>query len=92
MAIFNPMTCGTPEEILSALTASTDLTLTSDQVEAALAIIRSLPREATIRDLVDACDQHAASQLRISRETLDAVKPLLAVFESTAIRGSSRIS
>jgi hypothetical protein len=57
-------------------------TLTSDQAEAALAIIRSLQRDATIRDVVDACDKRAANQLRISRETLDAVTPLLAVFES----------
>jgi hypothetical protein len=92
MAIFNPMTYGTPEEILSALAASADLTLTLDQAEAALAIIKSLPRDATIRDVVGTCDQHAASQLRISREMLAAVKPLLAVFESAAIRGSSRIS
>ena len=60
MAIFNPMTCGNPEEVLAALAAGADLTLTSDQEEAALAIIRSLPRDATIRDVVDACDQHAA--------------------------------
>jgi hypothetical protein len=92
MAIFNPMSCGTPEQILSTLAASADLILTSEQEEAALAIIRSLPRDATIRDFVDACDRHAASQLRVSRETLDAVKPLLAVFESTTFRGSSRIS
>jgi hypothetical protein len=92
MAIFNPMTCGNPEEVLAVLAAGADLTLTPDQEKAALAIIRSLPRDATIRDFVDACDQHATSQLRISRETLDAVKPLLAVFESTRFRGSSRIS
>jgi hypothetical protein len=83
MPIFNPMTCGNPEEVLAAFAAGADLTLTPDQEKAALAIIRSLPRGATIRDVVDACDQHAASQLRISRETLDAVKPLLAVCEST---------
>jgi hypothetical protein len=92
MVIFNPMSCGKPEEVLAALAAGADLTLTSDQEEAALAIIRRLPRDATIRDIVDACDQHAASQLRISRETLKAVKPLLAVLEAARFRGSSRIS
>jgi hypothetical protein len=83
MATFNPVSCGSPEEILAALAVGADLTLTSDQEEAALAIIRSLPRDSTIRDVVDACDQHAASQLHISREMLAAVKPLLVVFEST---------
>jgi hypothetical protein len=92
MPIFNPMTCGNPEEVLAALAAGADLTLTPDQEKAALAIIRSLPRGATIRDVVDACDQHAARQLRIRRETLEAVKPLLAVLESTRLRGSSRTS
>jgi hypothetical protein len=83
MPIFNPMTCGNPEEVFAALAAGADLTLTPDQEKAALAIIRNLPRGATIRDVVNASDQHAPSQLRISRETLDAVKPLLAVCEST---------
>ena len=91
MANFNPMTCGEPEEVLAALAAGADLTLTSDQKEAALSVIRSLPSDASVRDFVDACDQHAASQLRISRETLDAVKPLLAVLESTRFGQSSRI-
>jgi hypothetical protein len=83
MAKFNPMTCGKPEEVLAALAAGADLVLTSDQKEAALSVMRSLPSDATVRDFVDACDQHAASQLRISPETLDAVKPLLVVLEST---------
>ena len=86
MAIFNPLAWGKPEEVLAALAAGADLTLTSDQEEAALAIIRSLPRDATIRDVVDACDQHLASQLRISREMLDAVRPLLAALESARFR------
>jgi hypothetical protein len=82
MATFNPMSCGEPEEFLAALAAGADLTLTPDQREAALAIIRSLPPDATIRDFFEVCDQDAASKLRISREMLDAVKPLLAALES----------
>jgi hypothetical protein len=87
MATFNPMTAAEPEEVLAALAASVDLTLTSDQEEAALAIIRSLPTGATLRDFVKACDQDAARKLRISRETLEAVKPLLAVFGVRGKRG-----
>src|ERR1700720_2387728 len=55
MAIFNPMTCGNAEEVLAALAAGADLTVTSDQEEAALAIIQNLPRDAFIRDVVDSC-------------------------------------
>ena len=87
IATFNPMSYGKPEEVLAALAASADLTLTSDQEETTLAIIRSLPTGATIRDFVEACDQHAASKLRISREMLDAVTPLLAVLESAGVGG-----
>jgi len=79
---FNPLSCGNPEEVLAALAASADLTLTPDQEGAALASIRSLPAGATLRDFLEACDQHAANKLRITRETLEAVKPLLAAFEA----------
>jgi hypothetical protein len=81
IATFNPLSCGAPEEFLAALAAGVDLTLTSDQEESALAIIRSLPPGATIRNFFEACNQHAACKLGISRETFEALKPLLAALE-----------
>ena len=89
IATFNPFSCGEPEEFLAAFAKAANLTLTSDQEESLLAITRSLPTGATIRDFVEACNQHAASKLGISRETLEAVKPLLAVFESAGSAGSA---
>ena len=88
MATFNPLSYGKPEEVLAGLAAGADLTLTSEQEYAAMAIIRSLPAGATLRDFFEACDQHAARELRITRETLEAVKPLLAAFESAGLRDS----
>jgi hypothetical protein len=82
IATFNPLACGKLEEALAALAAGADLTLTSDQDAAALVIIRSLPPCATIKDFIEACNQHAASKLRVSQETLEAMKPLLVALES----------
>ena len=82
IATFNPLAYGKPEEALAALAAGADLTLTADQEDAAVAIIRSLPPGATIRDFIEACNQRAASKLRIPRETLEAMKPLLVALES----------
>jgi hypothetical protein len=82
IATFNPLACGKLEEALAALAAGAGLTLTSDQDAAALVIIRSLPPGATIKDFIEACNQHAASKLRVSQETLEAMKPLLVALES----------
>jgi hypothetical protein len=81
-ATFNPLSFGKPKEVLAILAEGADLTLTSDQEKALLAIIRSLPAGASIRDFMEECDRQAASELRISRETLEALRPLLLALAS----------
>lgn len=83
----NPLETGSPSEVLSLLASMAKVTLTPEQEEASLAILKSLPSGGTIRDFIDACDAATASQLGISQEMFEAIRPLLHALESFATEG-----
>ena len=75
-------------EILSFLEKMAEVTLSPYQEKTVLTIIDSLPRGAAMIDFIEACDAHTASQLGISVEKLEAIRPLLKVLSPFVDNGA----
>jgi hypothetical protein len=77
-SFLSPMSLGSGAQFLDALLVGTDLSLTPEEKQEALAIISGLPTDAHVMDFLTACDEWLAEQLGVSVEALEGFRPLIA--------------
>lgn len=80
--VLNLLDMGSEIERVSLLAKMMDVPLSPEQEKIAVAVMKSLPASATLRDFLDACQVDSARRLGISLEALEALTPLLTALEA----------
>jgi hypothetical protein len=80
--ILSLMDMGSEIERLSLFARAADVALSPEEQETCVAIMKSLPAGATIRDFADACDTDTSVRLGISLEALESISPLLSALRT----------
>lgn len=73
----NPMQIGKPDELATLFASMAEVELSDDQREAAVQVIKTLPKGASVKDFIDACDARLAQDLGVTTEQIEGLRPLL---------------